>query len=367
MVIKKNIYLICNGTSTNDVIRSINNTLKTPIINNSSNKQNLLTYLFSQKTNNKINNQKKQIITNLKEYNINKLFNIGIKELLISQDNIINKNILSKFKHIYTAMDFPSIESAFILYQSLKDKSIFPLPYTSKDLKIKNYTNLHDFKSYYGNYILKEKKTTVNKYWNVKLSLYNYNDDIKNIKKINTTLNWKYCNTLNDNTNRHLFTYNFKKFEKLLINICNTDKSNDILLITNPTIINDILKKVKPVKFNSKKNIIENTSIWKIEIEVNDDSIKYNIFNKIYPTPYNYKPLTLKTKNLNDTYEYTYKNNKFMLFNSIQPIPLNYLKKISYNSFMTINKNIMKQIIIKNNNTDDDIKENNTISLNTFK
>jgi hypothetical protein len=381
--IKKNIYFICYGTTVNDIIRSINYSINNEKKDSLKKKKDILTYLFSKKENNKKENNKKENnndlnkkyeknnnITKIKELKLNKLFNIGIKELILLQENNFNKNILKNIKNIYTTLDFPSIESSFILYQSLKNRTIYPLPYTTKELKIKSYTELYDAKSLYGEYKIKEKKTTVDKYWELKINDYNYKDNVKNIKKINSDINWKYLSLFNENNKYRpdIFSYNLKKFENILIDICKSDTNENILIVSNPIFIKDILKKIKIIKFNVDKNIIENTSIWKVEVEIDiNNYVSYKMFNKIYPTSYNYQPLTHKSKD--NEYEYNYRNNKFILFNSLLPIPLKYLNLLSYKSLLNENKKIVNKLLKKNNSTNKENNKNNDkeFSFNEFK
>lgn len=365
-IIKKNIYFICQGTSINDIINSINNSIKNK---NTKTKKNLLSYLFSKKDNEI--NLVKNIIKDIKEYKLNKLFNIGIKELFLMQENNIIKNIIKNNKNIYTSLDFSSIESSLILYQSFKNITIYPLPYSSKNILIKNYTEYYNAKSLYGEYKMNTKKTLINKYWDIKLNNYDYKEDTKNIKKINSTINWKYCE-LSDKINKfnpNIFVYNLKKFEDILIDVCKNNDSNDIVIMSNPILILNILKKIKLIKFDSNKNIIENTSIWNIEVEIDiyNNIINYKMFNKIYPTPFNYKPLIYKS--IENNYEYMYRDNKFILFNSLKPIPYKYLSELSFKAFSISNQNIIKKILKKNknNNIHKMIKNNDNFSFNKFK
>lgn len=373
--IKKNIYFICYGTSVNDIIRSINYSINNEKKDLLKKKKNILTYLFSKKENNNNNlnkeYKKNNEIKKIKELKLNKLFNIGIKELILLQENNFNKNILKNIKNVYTTLDFPSIESSFILYQSLKNRTIYPLPYTTKELKIKSYTELYNAKSLYGEYKIKDKKTIVNKYWDIKINEYNYKNNIKDIKKINSDINWKYLSLSNENNKYRpdIFSYNLKKFENILIDICKNDINENILIVSNPIFIKDILKKVKIIKFNSDKNIIENTSIWKVEVEIDiNNYISYKMFNKIYPTSYNYQPLTHNSKE--NEYEYNYKNNKFILFNSLLPISLKYLNLLSYKSLLNNNKKVINNLLKKNNTTHKENKYKNNdkeFSFDEFK
>jgi hypothetical protein len=100
--------------------------------------------------------------------------------------------------------------------------------------------------------------------------------------------------------------------------------------------------------------------MWNIEIEIDtkNNKIIYDNFIKVYPTEYNYKPLTYKITE----YEYVYANKKFILFNSLNNIPLYYLKNITYNSFSKDEQYSIKKILSNNTN-----KKNNTSNISEEK
>ena len=81
------------------------------------------------------------------------------------------------------------------------------------------------------------------------------------------------------------------------------------------------------------KNIIEYTSIWKLNISVDlfNIKVKYIDYKKVYPTEYSYKPLIYKKPNnilnsiLNNTnnserFSFMIDNKKFILFDSLKYI-----------------------------------------------
>jgi hypothetical protein len=407
MSIKKNINLICYGTTINDIIKSINKELN---MKNKQEKKSLLDYLFGKKKDEKVNNlknintkKKDEKLNNLKnkikninttkigtkelfllklflkkndekennlknkkkyiniekidESDMNMLYNIGIKELFLFKSNKINEEILKNVNNIYCAVDIPSIESTIIISNK---KNIYPIPYTSKEINIKNQTDIYKLKNKFGEYIMDEKKTYIKKYWETKLNILDIKDKNVNIKNMNRIIDWKYC-VNNGTNNKKLFGYNIGLFETKLIEICKNDSNENIVIISNPELIINLLKKINMIKYNEKNDIIENTSLWNIEITIDKEEIKYNIFKKIYPTEYNYKPLIYNQKN--NKYEYTYNKHKFILFNSINLIPKTYLYYISYTLFMKKNQDKIKKIMnhIKNSNTE---KINNMIENN---
>lgn len=375
MSIKKNIYFICYGTTINDIIKSINKELK---IKNKKKKINLFDYLFGNLNKNTSINSKiidtniqkdieKNIHTNIQaniEKNINKkkieefeenmIYGIGIKELLLLKDNKENDKILKNVDKIYSTIDIPSIESSIILCNK---KTIYPLPYTTKDMHINNSSDYYRLKNKFGEYIIKEKKTYLKKYWETKMDILNLNKGL-NIKNINTTIDWSYCSK-NNNYNSKIFKYNINLFEDVLKDICKRDINKDIIIVSNPDLIINLLKKVKSIKYKENKDIVENSSLWKFEITIDNIDIKYDIFNKIYPTEYNYLPLKYDQKN--KVYEYTYNKNKYILFNSLNPIPKKYLYYLSYSILSKKNQDKIKYQIKndKKNNMDTENKKFN--------
>jgi hypothetical protein len=356
---KKNIYLICYGTSNNDIIESINNYIN---INNKNTieknklKQNIISYFFSRNTP-KSTIETESKITKINKNKVTKLFNLGIKELDIFQENEINNIFLSKHKNIYTSLDYQSIETAFILYHKIKDTTIIPISNTSNNNNIQDLSSLNRFKSYFGNNTKKNNtKTIINKYWDAKWNSLNLKNGYSNIKRFVSEINWKHINNKNI---KNLNTYNFNNFELELIDIFKKEK-DDIVIITPPNIIVDILKKIKNIKYNKNIDIIERSSMWNIEIEIDtkNNKIIYDNFIKVYPTEYNYKPLTYKITE----YEYVYANKKFILFNSLNNIPLYYLKNITYNSFSKDEQYSIKKILSNNTN-----KKNNTSNISEEK
>jgi hypothetical protein len=130
-----------------------------------------------------------------------------------------------------------------------------------------------------------------------------------------------------------------------------------------------MLNYAKKIKYD-KKDIIENTSLWEINIDIdfelnpNLKTVKkkmvYNFFKKIYPIEYNCKPLKY---NINNTFSYKYNDNSFVLFNSLQPIPLQYLKKIGISN-LTLNKRSYAKKILNNIEEKNKKKKNNNKAVN---
>jgi hypothetical protein len=360
--IDNNIYFICRGTSTNDIIESINLNKETKLKETKS--------FFDLFNANKNKNNK-----NIKKEEFSTLDMIGINELNILTNNEENKtflnNKLSTISEIYTSLEYSSIESALIITKDIPNIEIFPLSYLSNKTNIKNKNLLYFFKNKFGDkYNRTIDRTNVTNYWKDKI----HNNNFINLKSITPLINWTYL----DNSIGSLNSYNLNKVIHFIKLICekayyDNDYKNNSIIISDGKLIEDILKLCKDVKYNKKRYTIERSSIWEINIsgyimvnsinKIISNEIKFNIFKKIYPTEYNYKPL--KHNNNNFSYEYNY--NKYILFNSLQPIPLKYIKnmeltRIGKESMLNIikilnkKKDINKSIINKEVKTDTKFK-----------
>jgi hypothetical protein len=332
---KKNIYFICNGNSMNDIIHSINN------IKQNSLKKSFFNYIYSNdESNNKSKPNKK-----LKLLDDPPLIHFGIKELNLCQENKDNHILFQNFKNIYTSLDTSSIESVLILYQSISNSTIYPLPYMTTNNQINDTATLDTFKNKFGK--TENNITKVSKYWSSKKNKEVFSRvNVKN-NTINTSIDWKYISTYNTKKSilknkksiRSQSQFGFNAFEKELINICKNDLNNDILFVSNHDILEKILSKCKSTKFNLNKNIIEVTSIWKIEIDILEDKINYTNFNKIYPTINNFKPL----EQYNKQYKFNFNNYSYTLLNSRNPIPIEYIETFN----IELLPNNIKEKIIK--------------------
>lgn len=372
------IYFICKGTSTNDIIDSVNNINNSKdIINNSKSKG------FFEKLLNKItdkNNIKKNI--NIKKEQFSKLDEIGIKEMLLCQNN--NKKLLNSIDKIYTSLEVNCIESSSILFKDviLPTKSsvrIYPIPHIPDNSMIKDDTDLYNLKKIFGEYTIIKKpiknETLITNYWNNK----NINDNFTEIKNLNQILDWGNIIDMKSLLNKYIYN-NFKKIfhikcAELLLSYSKKEKPKNIAFICNNILLNDILSKFKKIKFCKEKDIIERSSIWEIIIDgkiiynsgssiITKKEFIYTRFNKIYPTK--------KHKNLNNSndlvYSYTFNNNKFILFNSLNDISLEYLKKMSFKRFISTNKKMIRDILKKyDKNNDYIINNKNKIKNNDKK
>jgi hypothetical protein len=373
--IKQYIYLICEGTSTNDIIKSINKCIP-------------------KKTTSIFNFFKSSDEIEYEEFP--KLENIGVKEIYMCQDinkELVEEALLKKSNKlsIYTSLNYSNIESAFVLASSFMNSStveILPLPYMSNNTNIKNKKILDVFKKKFGNKYtpIREgnstviEKTEVEKYWNEK----NLNNEFLNIKKFKTTfINW--TNVPNKIQQSALNTYslmNFKKnIEHIILkqyeNYSNIDEDTEkLIFICSPELIIDILKLFKKIKYNKKIDIIERSSIWELTLDLNFEcssngkiikkTVNYDRFDKKYPTEYNHGKLKY-----NGTYSYTFNNNKFILFDAMDLIPLNYLINIVFNRLSEQKRDIIKKILkninknkSQNINTSNKVNNKKTVSYN---
>jgi len=370
------IYLICNGTSTNKVIDSINDNIK----ENIKEKTSFFSRLFFKKINK--NNIKKINKNNIKKINYEefpRLENIGIKECYICKKNDKNlklfKNELSNKNgtgdnHVFTSLEYNSIESAMILFSDIPDLVIFPLPYMSDKTNIKNKESFYIFKKKFGEYSLnnKDEVSSLKEYWNSK----ELDTEFINIKNKDEVIDWVYTSNINKSS---LSSYNpslfEKKFEELLltkyVNVDYVyDKISNNIFVCNDKIISYMLSLFKSVGFNKNNNNIEVTSIWElsvsIEFKINSTNkiinkkIIYNNYNKMYPTEFNHRELEKKINS--DKYLYKYDNYKYLLFNSNDKISLKYLKNMSFRSYNDDKKSIIQKIIEQNKKNNKDKKNN---------
>lgn len=333
------IYFICSGTTTNDVINSVN----TANIGDKS----FLNLLFSKKT-------------ELEKDKFSKLTDIGINELYMCQENQKNKNLfideLAKNNNVYTSFDYSSIESAFVLFNNNHGINIFPLPNMSNETNINNIKEYDIFKKKFGKYNkVEDNKVTVEKtelknYWKGK----NLNNKFLDIKNISCEINWP--RSLNSISSLH--QYNFEAFKKNLEkNIFkkydkynfkgNIEDIDSFIFVCNPKLIVNMLKLFKRVKYNKNIDIIENSSIWELELDLQftdvhskiKKEINYVEFTKIYPTEYNYSPL----KYNNNIYSYVFNSKQFVLFDSLSKINIKYLKNFNLKNFSVEKRNIIKK------------------------
>ena len=394
--IKKNqkIYFICYGTSTNDIINSLNKNIK------NTQKKSIFSSFFLKKD----EKENKNEITKIENDTFSKLTNIGIKECYMCQENNENYDIFKKIlngKKIYTSLDYNAIESSMVLFYKFSDLKIYPLPFMSDNTNIKTIKTLDIFKKKFGK---NNNITNLKNYWNTK----NINNQFLNIKDTffknssskdtsskdtSSKINWE---KINNEKLSSLNSFNMYQFKKSLENICldkykkltyydvigininNIEKIDSLIIVCNPKVIKYMLELgyAKKIKYNKDKDIIENTSLWEINIDIHfvlnphnktmEKSIKYDSFKKIYPIEYNCKPLKYNT---NNTFSYKYNNYSFNLFNSLQPIPIQYLKKIAIHSLSLEKRDDAKKILNeteKNKKNNTNKKENTILNKITF-
>ena len=294
------IYFICGGTSTNDIIKSINN----GIVKETKSFYNLF---FSKKEN------KKEI----QEDEFAQLDELGVKEMYLCQQNTNVKKIIDNITkphptYIITSLDYSSIESATILYNEKSPLEIFPIPNISNNTNIKDKKTFDRFKKKFGNYKINDhknpiiEKTNINNYWNKKGKELNY---YLNIKKTKAVINW--VETYKKDISS-LSTYSYYKFKRFFQDQClmkykdysNIDPTNhdrdiyNFIFISDSKLIIDILKEVKDIRYKKDIDIIERSSVWEIDLniyfqyntitnKITKKTIKYNRYTKIYPTENN--------------------------------------------------------------------------------
>lgn len=393
------IYLICEGTSNNDIIESINKDIENKKLNISSKSSSSLFSFFAPSQNNKLN------LNEIKKDDFSKLSDIGINELLLckknSNNNTLFKTQLLKNNNVYTSLDYDAIESALVLFNEVNNLVIYPLPYITNNIYIRDEQNFEVFKKKFGNYtinksynrrikeidnnikrikneeytyknttnLMKEYKLLINKkkewtetknYWKNKKTAKDFIN-----KKNNITIDWK--NTYNKKNLSLMVRYNIiefkKQLEKILLDKYINEKDinsdiNNIIIVCNHILIRDMLNLFKQ-KFNPKIDIIERSSIWELNFDLKfniknykltDKKLEFINYKKVYPIEYNYEPL--KYDSNDNKFYFNYNNMKFPLFNSKDTILLKYIEKIKLETFVQNKKNtIIKSL--KKIKTDD--------------
>jgi len=373
------IYFICGGTSTNDVIKSINNS----IINE---KKSIYDIFFSKKENKK----------DIPEDEFAQLDELGIKEVYLCQQNTEFENIINNIFTppkgppyiVYTSLDYSCIESASILFYK-KNLTIYPIPNISNNTNIKDKKTFDRFKKKFGTYEINNhnKKSiteysNINNYWNRKTNNIN---NYLNIKKTFASIDWTGTYKKDISQLSKYSYYKFKKFfnDKCLekystytdINPLHPKNINNFVFITDSKLIIDILKEVKDIRYKKDIDIIERSSVWEIDLniffeyntitnKITKKTIKYNRYTKIYPTENNYSPL----KYNNDYYEYKYNNITYKLFNSLYDIPINYIKDLYFYRYSKNKQSLIKKILEKDEKKNKNTYNNKkTKNYNTIK
>ena len=335
----QNIYFICSGTSTNNIINSVNSINK----NSSS-----FFDLFSKK---------------IEKDKFSKLIDIGINELYMCQGNKINNKLfttqLTKNNCVYTSLDYDCIESSFVLFSNFDKLKIYPLPYMSNETNIKNMKEFDIFKKKFGEYVKNTHEITkLKNYWKSK----NLNNMFLEIKNTSSEIDWgKALNTVSSlNTySFHTFKKNLEKiilskYDKYKIFTRNIEDIDNIIFVCHPKLIEDMLKLFKKIRYYKNIDIIENSSIWELNLDLEfiidptngkiKKQINYLEYNKIYPTEYNCNPL----KYNDNIYKYKFNDKPFILFNSLKNIDIKYLKNIDLKNFVSEKRNIIKKKINAN-------------------
>ena len=245
----------------------------------------------------------------------------GIKEMLNAKNNEKMEMLINQDNIVLTAFNKNSIESGLALLCNLKNTSnfngyIYPTLYTCRN-KFKKLRDVTDFKKDFGSY------NNSDKYWNNQIRS---NSDLLEVKKNVPLIDWSYV--LGNISLSDVNQYNFTKFEQNLIHLLETYHKN-IIIIADDKFIVDLLKKVKEKsqRYDKRKDIIEYSCCYGIEVTLQNKKVKYNQFHKIYPTTFNYKPLKIMKQNNHPMYQYDYRKD-FILNNSQKYIDLSELKKL---------------------------------------
>lgn len=316
---KKNIYLLKSGISCDDIKKS-------------------LVELVKDKSH--LNNLKKNMNIN------NNLTNNGAYELLLLKKNNKLKNIFDENTMVFTSAD--DIESGLIFASNFNLNTIYPILNLSDKKSLKKLRDVKDFKDHYGNY------NNISKYWNIDFNLRKLDVELLNIKNDLPKISWKYFN------GKYLSDYkrfSFSKFLNFFKELLNTNiQYKTIVFIGNNKFIKDFLKKSKEQQFNKKKDIIEYSSIYELNIKV-DKKILVDSFEKIYPNKYNFSPLSIGN---DKNYKYKFNNKTYKLINSNDNITKTNLLKYNFSRCFDKNKIDKLKEQIRNNNS----KNNNNNQIN---
>lgn len=368
---KIKMYFVCSGTSTNDIISSINNITKKNI------KKSFFSFLSEKKKN------------SIEKDTFPQLESIGIKEMFMCKENEINKRLIEEIteipkSNVFTSLEYSSIESALILVNE-RDYTINVLPYMSENSNLKKKEDFNYFKNQFGIPTSIENITDSTHYWDKRSILSDFISLKKESSRVSSLkINWNEVNVRDIST---LYRYDFYKFISILEKICKekyksrsdiNSETDNYLFICNAILLEDILGKFRgpnKIKYNKKIDIIERSSIWEINITINfsfegskvkTSKILYDNFRKIYPVLYNYEPLikTQNTSNLSLIYSYKFNDSRFILFNALKDIPRKYIEimtlSILRKNKINLIRNIIKNIKKENNkyNKKENLKEN---------
>jgi hypothetical protein len=343
--IKKHyIYFVCRGTSTNDIINSVNTALKK--------KKESLPFKLWGSSNKTLNNNLLRKETNIKIDEFSPLEEIGIKEIYMAKDNDTIKNIDGERMKIYTSLELSSIESGLILSSIGKENRMIvkPLPYMSTKTNISK-NNLRVFMELFGRLI--SNTTNSIKYWDIKRvnSFLNISNPV--------TIEW---NNVLQNKNS-LKSFSTAKFKELLPKDLLSDHNsiNDLnnislpigVIVSNEDFIRSLIQNISTR--NSKHYEIERGSVWKIELNfifsfnssgrIIKKDMKYTNFVKMYPVEQpkdGHYPLKFINPN---TFQYDFNGMTYNLFNAKKMIPLNYLKGMNFIRLSNEKKLAVKKII----------------------
>jgi len=314
----RKIYFICKGVSCNDILESKNKKLT---LNSSKTSSPKSFFNFFDSSN---KNEREQ--SSIKKSDFSKLEYIGIKEMLLCQENNDNDKYIKNTSNkddiaIFTSLDYSALESALLVYYKNINYTIYPILNISKKTNIKSEKEFDIFKKIFG---YKQQNNVAKKYWN----LQKLHDEFFYIKDMVPKISWIYTTGASKSS---LNTYSLKSFIKFLEGILHDSKYDNkkLIFVCDNILIRDFLKLVnkKKANFSNKIDIIEYSSIWEVELIIsNNSTIKIDDFTKIYPTPYNHSKLKYDLDT--DTYSYEYNRNRFDLFNSFKIIPEFYINKI---------------------------------------
>jgi len=332
MSLKRELYLINNGTTCNDIHQEI-----------------IEYYRLKKKEGHTFDNEYINILKKIKQYKGNKLSMNGIIESReLKKDDAMN-SLKNSNNNFYCLCDRVSIETALIyLHKESNFVNLIVLPYIKSEKEIRKPIDLTNFKKSFG----KNNYNNMKNYWSIKENIINSKKSVK--------IDWSLLDSMSFSDIKHFSLVNLKNY--VLNNIkSSTIVSKKFILICNQVIIKDFLKDVKNEKYklNSKMKIY-NTHCLKLNYihNISKSNIELENYDTFYP---------IKLGNNLIKYEYEGKKYKIMFKQIVgkkNPSTLNIIPESR-----CIDNNLLHKIITKlnsrkknNNNMNNVSQKNNNIT-----
>lgn len=325
MSLKKDFFLINNGTSCKDIYEKM-----------------FEYYKIKRKEGIEFDESNKQILKNMKKDRSNKLSLNGIIECREMKKDEKMSSIKNNYHHFYCLCDRLSIETALVFLNNENSPylTLNVLPFIKNEKEIIKANDLTIFKDSFG----QKSNNNMKNYWNIKSNIINNRKSLK--------INW----TLVDNKSFiEIKSYNINNLkndlDKLIKNYSAIDK---VVLFCNSLIIKDYIRNIKNNKYKpDPKMKLYNTHC--INLKYDHDVPKHKLELTKYDT---YYPQKLGSNNI----KYEFEGNKYEISYKylLKKRKINNLNIIPYTRCMNNEK--INNLILKMNNK----KKNKKISINTM-